>query len=120
YFWDYDVAMNSPNPKYQRQSWIGLWNPSSKLLDVAGVNYVFWSGPLEDPRLEEVERHACGRKFSCYVYRNKNALPRAFLAKRVEHFSSGKALLSRLQEVDFDLREAVTTEDQTLSDKFQA
>ena len=37
YFWDFDRALNDKHPKYTRQSWIGLWDPHSPLLDVAGI-----------------------------------------------------------------------------------
>lgn len=54
----------------------------SHLIDVAGINYIFSSLPLEKPGLELLFK---GRQY--YVYRNGNAFQKAYFAARYRQFS---------------------------------
>lgn len=110
YFWDFDQALNGGNALYSRQSWIGVWDPHSKLLDVAGIKYLFWYEPIQDARLVQLAKF----HDSSYVYLNQSAVPRAYLVNQVEYYSDRQALLQRLSEENFDPRRTVTTEDDEL------
>ena len=114
YFWDFDEAMNKPNSAYKRQSWIGIWNPASRLLNIAGIKYLFWNEPLHRPNLKEVMRYP-GYADWGYVYENTAAVPRAYLAYHTEYYFDRQDLLERLQEKSFNPRESVATEDEALS-----
>jgi len=113
YFWDFDRAMNGANPRYLRQSWTGLWDPHSPLLNIAGINYLFWYEPVHDSRWLEVARYRGYHGFS-YVYRNKRALPRAYIVPRVEYYKDRPQLLERLSQKTFDPFTTATTEDAEL------
>lgn len=110
YFWDFERALNGSGPHYWRQSWLGLWDPHSKLLDVAGIKFVFWHEAIADPRFSEVARYA----LDSHVYLNKKAVPRVYLVSRVEYYDSSAILLARMQANSFNPREVVTTEDPLL------
>ncbi len=110
YFWDFERALNESGPHYWRQSWLGLWNPHSQLLDVAGIKYIFWHEAIADPRFTEVARYGN----DSHVYFNKNAVPRVYLVPRVEYYDLRANLLRRMQENSFNPREVVTTEDPLL------
>jgi hypothetical protein len=110
YFWDFDQAMNRANPQYQRQSWIGIWDPHSPLLDVAGIKYLFWYEPVHDRRLAEVGSY----NLESRIYLNEKAVPRAYLVKRVEYFKDRERLLKRLKESTYSPLSTVTTEDPEL------
>jgi hypothetical protein len=112
YFWDFDRALNDGNTRYTRQSWIGVWDPHSPLLDVAGIKYLFWPGKIEDPRLTELAHY----NNHSYVYLNRQAAPRAYLVSRVEYFASRRDLLDRMSRQGFQPRDLATTEDAALSD----
>jgi len=115
YFWDFDLAMNKGNPRYWRQSFIGLWDPYSKLLDVAGIKYVYWFERLYDPRLTQVGQYGN----SSFIYRNEKALPRAYIVDKVEYFNDRGALLHRMAEDSFVSSDAVATEDPELNEMMQ-
>lgn len=110
YFWDFDKFLNKNNPKFIRQSWIGLWDPHSKLLDTAGIKYIFWFEPIEDKRFEEVLRYGNNSR----IYLNKNAVPKVYIVNSVEYFKNRNDLLKRLCEDEFNPLVAVTTEDDSL------
>ncbi len=112
YFWDFDRALNQGHPRYERGSFIGLWDPHSPLLDVAGIKYLFWHEKVEDDRFTEVAHYA----LESHVYVNQQAVPRAYLVPRVEHYPSRGDLMRRMQEPTFRPREVVTTEDEALAD----
>jgi len=113
YFWDFDKALNSGNPEYTRQSWIGLWDPQSRLLDVAGIDYVIWHDKVTNPRLVEASTYDNGKGLG-YIYRNPGAVPRAYVASTVELYDQRSRLLDRIGEPGFDPRKTVTTEDAEL------
>lgn len=110
YFFDFDAAMNSGQEQYSRQSWIGVWDPHSPLLDLAGIKYLFWHDKIADPRFAELARY----NNHSYVYLNRQALPRTYLVSRVEYFPSRRDLMRRIQKPDFKPREAAATEDPAL------
>lgn len=110
YFWDFDTTLNQHNAQYTRQSFIGVWDPHSPLLDVAGIRYLFWHQRVVDSRLTELGRYNNGS----YVYENQRAVPRAYLVPRVEYFRSSGEEMNRLAEATFQPREAATTEDARL------
>ncbi|MEW6530027.1 MAG: YfhO family protein [Thermodesulfobacteriota bacterium] len=114
YFWDFDKALNKNNPRYSRQSWVGLWDPTSRLADVAGIKYIFWDDEVKDERLIEVENYDNGKGFG-RIYLNPHAVPRAYIVNRVELFKDRGQLLLRMAERDYNPLEAATTEDARLA-----
>jgi hypothetical protein len=116
YFFDFDKALNAGNRKYWRQSWTGVWDPSSPLLDVAGISYLFWYVPLEDDRFELVGRYPVG---DGSIYRNKKAVPKAYTVKRLEYFAKRDDLLNRMKDKTFQPLNVATTEDMELRDSFK-
>jgi hypothetical protein len=116
FFYDFDKALNGGNPRYFRQSWVSLWDPSSRLLDIAGISYLFWYEPINDPRLLLVGRYPVG---DGYIYQNSKAVSKAYVALNLEFFSSRQDLLKRLQDPSFEPRLTVATEDQKLYAAFR-
>jgi membrane protein YfhO len=110
YFWQFDAALNRADPRYERGSFIGVWDPHSRLLDVAGIRYLFWHEPVADPRLIEVGRYPNDGR----IYENQRAVPRAYVVPTVEIRGSERDTLERLQSPSFDPRAAVVTEDPAL------
>ena len=110
YFWDFEQVLSGAGPHYWRQSWLGLWDPHSPLLDVAGIKYVFWHEAITDPRFEEVAHYA----LDSHIYLNRKAVPRVYLVSRVEYYAARADLMRRMQEKSFSPLEVVTTEDQLL------
>jgi len=113
YFWDFDRALNTNNPRYSRQSWVGSWDPTSRLADVAGIKYIFWDDEIKDERLIEVEKYDNGKGLG-RIYLNPLAVPRAYIVNKVEIFEDRGRLLSRMAERGFNPREVATTEDTQL------
>jgi hypothetical protein len=111
YFYDYDRALNGGNSRYYRSSWNAIWDPDSKLLDVAGIRYLFWYEPMKKDKLELVGRYPIG---DGYIYRNRDAVPKAYLVGRLELFPDRAALLSRMQESSFNPGHTVATEDKEM------
>lgn len=116
WFWEYDQAMNREAPDYWRQSFIGVWDPHSALLDVAGVNYLFWHEEIRDPRLTEVARY----NNTSRIYRNRRAAPRVYLVSRVEHRPTSAEVMERLRQPTFPFREVAVTEDRRLYEALKA
>lgn len=108
YFYDFDAAMNDANPRYYRQSWTALWNPSSPLVNIAGIDYVVWYQRLDDPRYQLVGRDPVG---DLWIYRNRAALPKAYLVHRAIPVATDAAALAIMQRADFDPHAAVVTGD---------
>jgi hypothetical protein len=81
-----------------------LLHSELRLADITNTEYFLIPGRLEDPRLEEVHvgTHSV-------VYRNMNALPRAYLVGRVE-VVPGDAAIGRVLDADFDPRGTVVLE----------
>jgi hypothetical protein len=81
-----------------------LLHSELRLADVTNTEYFLIPGRLEDPRLEEVHVGT-----QSVVYRNVNALPRAYLVGAVE-VVPGDAAIQRVLAADFDPRTAVVLE----------
>ena len=70
----------------------------SPLLDMAGLNYLFWPfDPEPPPRFELVRRWG-----SLRVYRNSRALPRAYMVQRILMAADSDEAAQLLQSPDFD------------------
>ncbi|MEO5359120.1 MAG: YfhO family protein [Nitrospirota bacterium] len=115
YFWEYDKAMNKDSGIYYRQSWVSIQNPHSRLLDAAGIKYIFWYQPVADSRLELVERYPIG---DGYIYLNKRAVPKAYIVSNIEYYTTNDKVLERLAEETFDPHTTITTDDIELIGKF--
>lgn len=113
YFFDFDEAMNHGHPVYVRQSWNGVWDASSRLLDFAGIKWLFWHAPLNDSRLELVHRYPLGNGF---IYKNGRAVPKAYLVRRLEISENRESNLGRMQEDSFDPSTMAISEDTRLVD----
>ncbi|HUF49192.1 MAG TPA: hypothetical protein VMN60_00045 [Longimicrobiales bacterium] len=70
-----------------------------RLLDVTNTEYLILSERIADPRFEEVY---VGRYAA--LYRNTEALPRAYVVGRTEVVTDDNAALTRLLAADFDRR----------------
>jgi hypothetical protein len=81
-----------------------LLHSELRLADVTNTEYFLVPGRIEDPRLEEVHVGAMSA-----VYRNVNALPRAYLAGSVE-VVPGDAAIGRVLDAGFDARNTVVLE----------
>jgi hypothetical protein len=77
---------------------INLLESELRLANVTNTEYLLIPGRLEDPRLEEVYAG-----MGAVVYRNLNALPRAYLVGATE-VVPGDAAIDRLLAEDFDPR----------------
>lgn len=102
YFYRYSAAMNWDNSKYVRQSWNGLWVPSSPLIDMAGIKYVFWNEPVEDSKYVLRKKTSVP---SMYIYENTNAVSKAYLVHRVREAASDSQALSIMLSSDFQAGE---------------
>lgn len=111
YFYDFDRALNGGNRRYSRSSWNAIWDPNSKLLDVASISYLFWYEPVQNAKLELVGRYPVG---DGYIYRNQEAVSKAYLVSQLEFYPDRTDLLSRMQESSFDPHFTVTTEDEEM------
>ena len=70
-----------------------------RLLDVTNTEYIVLSQRIDDPRFEEVY---VGQYAA--IYRNREALPRAYLVGRTEVIGDDERALERLLSADFDRR----------------
>jgi hypothetical protein len=111
YFYDFDRAMNGGNSRYLRSSWNAIWDPDSKLIDVAGISYLFWYEPIQNAKLKLVGRYSIG---DGYIYNNQAAVSKAYLVSQLEFNPDRADLLRRMQEASFDPRVTVTTEDEEM------
>ena len=84
---------------------------STRLLDFLNVKYVLWSEPLKSGNFELL------RKGACYLYRNVNVLPRAFLAEDYRVVTDEMKTKAILQDKQFN-PEKVVLLDTTPSEKF--
>ncbi|HSJ07722.1 MAG TPA: YfhO family protein [Longimicrobiales bacterium] len=80
---------------------LNLATSELRLADITNTEYFLIPGRIEDPRLEEVHNGV-----QSVVYRNRAALPRAYLAGAVEVLD-GEAAIERLLSADFDARNSV-------------
>jgi hypothetical protein len=80
---------------------LNLATSELRLADITNTEYFLIPGRVEDPRLEAVHDGA-----HSVVYRNRAALPRAYLAGAVEVLD-GEAAIERLLSADFDARTTV-------------
>jgi hypothetical protein len=76
-----------------------------RLADITNTEYLLIPGRVEDPRLDEVHVG-----LQSVVYRNVNALPRAYLVGAVEVVEPAAAI-DRLLAADFDARSTVLLEE---------
>jgi hypothetical protein len=84
---------------------LNLATSELRLADVTNTEYFLIPGRVDDPRLEEV--HVGSQSV---VYRNRAALPRAYLAGATE-VMPGQAAIDRLLAPDFDARSTVILEE---------
>lgn len=77
---------------------INLLSSELRLADVTNTEYMLVPGRIEDPRLEEVLAGA-----ETVLYRNRSALPRAYLVGTTE-VVTGDAAIERVLAADFDAR----------------
>lgn len=115
YFFDFEKAMNEGDTDWYRQSWLSIWDPNSKLVDIAAIKYLFWFEPLNDPRYELIKRVPVE---DGYIYRNTQALPKAFLAGHLEYFENKEDMIDKMKADSFNPYFTVLTEDKVLFDKF--
>ncbi|MBF0318582.1 MAG: YfhO family protein [Nitrospirae bacterium] len=115
YFWDFDKALNKNRVEYYRQSWIALYDPYSKLADVAGLKYIFWYEPLTGKKFKLRDTYPVGNG---YIYENTQAVPKAYLVSNLEYYDNRKRLLERMAEDTFDPLKTAVTEDKELSNVF--
>jgi hypothetical protein len=89
---------------YQRaMEQVGLGNPN--LMDLLNVKYLITKRSIDHPRFELVMEGTSGK-----VYRNRMALPRAFMVYRYEIQGEEEEAFRRLASEDFDPRETVILE----------
>lgn len=117
YFFDFDRSMNENNKRYYRGSWNSVWDPASPLLSIAGISYIFWYEPIKADNLELAAQYPYG---DGYIYRNKNALPKAYLVSKLEYFSNRADLLNRMKEGSFNPSRSATTEDREAYDIYSS
>jgi hypothetical protein len=82
-----------------------LMTSELRLANVTNTEYLLIPGRVDDPRLEEVYVGS-----QTVVYRNRDALPRAFLVGAVE-VVPGDAAIERVLAADFDARSTVVLPD---------
>jgi hypothetical protein len=111
YFYAFDAAINGGNPRYYRQSWTALWDPASPLVNIAGIDYVVWYERLDDPRYELVARDPIG---DVWIYRNRDALPKAYLVHQARAAASDAEAIGILRQADFAPRREVVLSDRSL------
>ncbi|MEW5949890.1 MAG: YfhO family protein [Thermodesulfobacteriota bacterium] len=68
----------------------------SRLLDIAGLNYVISSLPLSHEKLEQVAR---GDIF--FIYKNTSAVPKFYFSNKAVTTDDKKTIFSALESVDF-------------------
>lgn len=85
---------------------IGSKDISSQLLDIAGVNYIFSSLPIQNEKLNLVFR---GDAY--HIYENKQAAPRFAIVHKVRQVQGGDAALEAIQAPGFNFRNEVVVED---------
>lgn len=86
---------------YQRaMEQVGYGNPN--LMDLLNVKYVITGRPIEHPRFEKLLEGASGT-----IYRNRMALPRAFMVFRYEVQADEEKTFQRLAAEDFKPGETV-------------
>ena len=117
FFYDFDSVLNGNNERYSRSSWNAIWDPQSPLLDVSGIKYIFWYEPIIKKNMELVLRYPVG---DGYIYRNNNAVSKAYLVGRIEYFDKRQDLLERMKQASFNSKDTVLTEDVELYDQFKA
>jgi hypothetical protein len=89
---------------YQRaMEQVGLGNPN--LMDLLNVKYLITRRDIDHPRFERIMEGASGT-----IYRNRLALPRAFLIYRYEVQEDEEATFRRLASEDFKPGETVILE----------
>jgi hypothetical protein len=89
---------------YQRaMEQVGLGNPN--LMDLLNVKYIISTQPIDHPRFELLLEGTARS-----VYRNRMALPRAFMVFRYEVLGGEEETFARLASEHFDPREAVILE----------
>jgi hypothetical protein len=69
---------------------------ATRLIDFLNVKYVLWSEPLKSSNFSLV------RKGTCYLYRNENVLPRAFLVNDYQIVSDEMKVKQILQDRQFN------------------
>ncbi len=78
-------------------------NVDSKLLDVAGIDYILSSRPLESEKLSLI-----GYGGGFHIYKNASAVPKFYLVRDIEFLKKDQEALDVLLSDDFDVgREAV-------------
>ena len=89
---------------YQRaMEQVGLGNPN--LMDLLNVKYIITERQIDHPRFEMVMEGTSGK-----IYRNRMALPRAFMIHEYEILTAEEETFRRLASEDFDPRETVILE----------
>jgi len=89
---------------YQRaMEQVGLGNPN--LMDLLNVKYIITERQIDHPRFEMVMEGTSGK-----IYRNRMALPRAFMIHEYEILAAEEETFRRLASEDFDPRETVILE----------
>ncbi|MBF0301017.1 MAG: YfhO family protein [Oligoflexia bacterium] len=114
YMYDYDYHLNKNNPSYWRNSWMGIYDPNSPLLDIASIKYLFWYEKLNNPKYKFIKQFTVG---GSYLYENTKALPRAYMVSNVELMESRNKLFQRLENKDFNYKTTALTEDKELIDQ---
>lgn len=77
------------NPPFGFNRIITPHNYESRVIDLLGVKYILSLSTLDSPKLTQVFQEG-----QTIIYENKNVMPRAFFAQKIEEASSGKEAIN--------------------------